>query len=261
MQVKNLDDAVQEIWRRRDEADRELIVNLRAAAGLPTQEEIFSISPYSDDEENGPAVIKNEFGRSLKLSLKGLVDKVPKKSKDYAKKSSNKKYAKEKASQTPLVNQSELDQSSEGRNDLQQHEFGEGNEKNGGLQHQNNNEGADTYSSPVAGSLGHNEGMCSINQPGVLKHKFVDEVMVSDEERSSKVVQIKASKAQGLDTGEDTGKYASKSKTAKGKKLVINLGARKINVANSPKSDASSCQREQDMITSNGIVSRKTSYA
>lgn len=69
---------------------------MRAAAGLPTQEEIFSISPYSDDEENGPAVVKNEFGRSLKLSLKGLADKVPKKSKDYGKKSLNKKYAKEK---------------------------------------------------------------------------------------------------------------------------------------------------------------------
>lgn len=249
-QVKNLDDAVQEIWRRRDEADRDLIVNLRAAAGLPTQEEIFSISPYSDDEENGPAVVKNEFGRSLKLSLKGLADKVPKKSKDYGKKSLNKKYAKEKG--TPLANQSELDQSFEGRNDVQQSGFGEGNEKNGGLQPQNNSEGLDTYSSPVAGSLTHNEGMCSINQPGVLKHKFVDEVMVSDEEKTSKVVQIKASKAQGLDTGEDSGKYASKSKTAKGKKLVINLGARKINVATSPKSDASSCQRQQDLVASNG---------
>ncbi|XP_022953975.1 uncharacterized protein LOC111456373 [Cucurbita moschata] len=239
-QVKNLDDAVQEIWRRKDEADRDLIVSLRAAAGLPTQEEIFSISPYSDDEENGPAVSKNEFGRSFKLSLKGLVDKTPKKSKDYGKKSSNKKYAKEKASRTPLANASEVDQSLEGRN-----------EKTGGLQPENN-EGPDSYSSPVAGSVSHNEGMCSINQPGVLKHKFVEEVMVSDEERTSKVVQIKARKGDGVDTGEDSGKYASKSKTAKGKKLVINLGARKINVASSPKFDASSCQREQDLVSSNG---------
>lgn len=227
---------------------------MRAAAGLPTQDEIFSISPYSDDEENGPAVVKNEFGRSLKLSLKGFADKVPKKSKDYGKKSLNKKYAKEKG--TPLANQSELDQDFEVRNDVQQSGFGEGNEKNGGLLPQNNNEGLDT--SPVAGSLSHNDGTCSVNQPGVLKHKFVDEVMVSDEEKTSKIVQIKASKAQGLDTGEDSGKYASKSKTAKGKKLVINLGARKINVATSPKSDASSCQRGQDLVVSNGMVSGKT---
>ncbi|XP_022960261.1 uncharacterized protein LOC111461058 [Cucurbita moschata] len=245
-QVKNLDDAVQEIWRRKDDADRDLIVNLRAAAGLPIQEEIFSISPYSDDEENGPSVIKNEFGRSIKLSLKGLGDnKVPKKSKDYGKKSSNKKYSKEKVTQIPVADQSEL----EGHNDVQQYGSGEGNDKNGGLQPQNNK---GTYSSPVAGSLGHHEGMCSINQPGVLKHKFVDEVMVSDEERTSKVVQIKANKTPGSETGEDAGKHASKSKTTKGKKLVINLGARKINVANSPKSDASSCQREQDLVTSNG---------
>ncbi|KAJ0435368.1 putative [histone H3]-lysine(4) N-trimethyltransferase chromatin regulator PHD family [Helianthus annuus] len=77
-QVRDLEDAVQELWRRRDKADRELIARLRAAAGLPTQEEIFSVQPYSDDEDNKP-VTKNEHGRSLKFSLKAPVDRSPKK--------------------------------------------------------------------------------------------------------------------------------------------------------------------------------------
>ncbi|CAH1450623.1 unnamed protein product [Lactuca virosa] len=34
-QVRDLEDAVQELWRRRDKADRELTASLRAAAGLP----------------------------------------------------------------------------------------------------------------------------------------------------------------------------------------------------------------------------------
>ncbi|KAJ0669047.1 putative [histone H3]-lysine(4) N-trimethyltransferase chromatin regulator PHD family [Helianthus annuus] len=88
-QVRDLEDAVQELWRRRDKADRELIARLRAAAGLPTQEEIFSVQPYSDDEDNKP-VTKNEHGRSLKFSLKAPIDKSPKK-KSASKKSGKKK--------------------------------------------------------------------------------------------------------------------------------------------------------------------------
>ncbi|KAL6981437.1 hypothetical protein U1Q18_023067 [Sarracenia purpurea var. burkii] len=61
MQVRDLEDAVQELWRRRDQADCDLIASLRAATGLPTQEEIFSISPYSDDEESGPVIYQAFF--------------------------------------------------------------------------------------------------------------------------------------------------------------------------------------------------------
>ncbi|KAL0397580.1 UNVERIFIED_CONTAM: hypothetical protein Scaly_0206400 [Sesamum calycinum] len=84
-QVRNLEEAVQELWKRRDEADRVLIASLRAAAGLPAQEEIFDISPFSDDEESGPMLLKNEYSRSLKLSLKGVEDKSPRKSKEHGK--------------------------------------------------------------------------------------------------------------------------------------------------------------------------------
>nr|CAD1818444.1 unnamed protein product [Ananas comosus var. bracteatus] len=80
--VKDIDDAVQELWRRRDRADRALIGSLRAAAGLPMQEEIFSICPYSDDEESGPLIVKNKKEKSLKFSVKGFIDNLSKKCKE-----------------------------------------------------------------------------------------------------------------------------------------------------------------------------------
>lgn len=251
-QVQGIEDAIQELWRRRDEADRDLIANLRAAAGLPTQEEIFSISPYSDDEENGPVRLKNEFGRSLKFSLKGLAEKSPKKAKDYGKKYSNKKNAKKKVYEAPLTGKTESHESFEGHNDTQSFGYSVDDDKNDDDKQSHRPE---KYSFSVAGTLNHADGVCTVNQPGVLKHKFVDEVMVSDEDKAARVVRIKSNKPHVLDTGEDSGKHANKSKNVKGKKLVINLGARKINVTNSPRSDASSFQREQDLMTSNGNVS------
>lgn len=225
---------------------------MRAAAGLPTQEEIFSISPYSDDEENGPTRLKNEFGRSLKFSLKGLMEKSPKKTKDYGKKSSNKKYVKRRGYEEPLNSNVDSQDSLEGHNDVQSFGYCLDEDKNDDKQFLGK-EGLGKDSFPVAGSLNHTEGVCSVNQPGVLKHKFVDEVMVSDEDRAPRVVRLKNNKPYGLVTGEDSGKHVSKSKNVKGKKIVISLGPRKINVSNSPRSDASSCQREQDLMTSNGM--------
>ncbi|XP_065872204.1 uncharacterized protein [Euphorbia lathyris] len=245
-QVKDPEDAVQELWRRRDKADHGLIASLRAAAGLPTQEDIFSISPFSDDEDSGPAKPKSEFGRSIKLSLKGLVDKSSKKSKEYGKKSSNKKSATKKASQAYLTNKTELDQ-----HDIQSlgHSLDENNNEDAvSLK----NGGENAYSSSVARILNHSDRICSANQPGVLKHKFVDEVMVSDGERTSRIVRIKNHKPHDLDSGDDTERNANKFKSVKANKLVINLGARKINVTSSPKSDASSCQRDHELTTPNG---------
>ncbi|XP_057978611.1 uncharacterized protein LOC131165016 isoform X2 [Malania oleifera] len=249
-QVKDLEDAVRELWRRRDKADQNLIASLRAAAGLPTQEEIFSISPYSDDEENGPITLKNEYGRSLKFSLKGLVDKSPKKCKESGKKSSNKKFVKKKGSQTPLVSQTESHQSFGGQNDARSSGHSLGDDKNDEfLSHRS--EGANVLSSPVAVSGSQTDGI-SMNQLGVSKHKFVDEIVGSNEDRKPRVVKIKNNKPQVLDIAEDTGKRAGNSKTMKGTKLVIHLGARNRNVANSPRSDGSSCQRDQDLTASNG---------
>ncbi|XP_040994816.1 uncharacterized protein LOC121241203 isoform X2 [Juglans microcarpa x Juglans regia] len=250
-QVKGIEDAIRELWRRRDEADCDLVSSLRAAAGLPTQEEIFSISLYSDDEENGPMRMKDEHGRSLKFSLKGLVEKSPKKTEDYVKKSSNKKNAKKKEYEAPLVVNLEYQESFEGHNNAQS--FGYSSDDN------NNDdrlfcrkEGLQRDSFPVAGSLSHSKGICSINQPGVMKHKFVDDVMVNDEDRAPRAVRLENVKPYGLDTGEDFGKHSCKSKDVRGKKIVISLGRRKKNVTDSPMSDASNCQREKDLMTPKG---------
>ena len=243
--MKDLEDAVQELWRRRDKADRGLIASLRAAAGLPAQEDIFSITPYSDDDENGPAAPRNDFGRSIKLSLKGLVEKSPKKSKDHGKKHLNKKYPKRKGPHAASFSKTESYQ-----HESHSYEHDSGDEKNNDTESQAKG-GLGRCSSPVAGIVSHTEGICSINQPGALKHKFVEEVMVSDGERTSKIVKIKSNKPHDLDSGDDAEK-PSKSKSVKAKKLVINLGVRKINVSSSPKSDAQSCQREQDLKASNG---------
>ncbi|XP_039002149.1 uncharacterized protein LOC120128550 [Hibiscus syriacus] len=243
-QVTDVEDAVRELWERRDIADRDLIASLRAAAGLPTQEDIFSLSPYSDDEENDPMMLKNEFGRSLKFSLKGLADKSPKKNKEYGKKSSSKKHPKKKAHQASLISKGESQLSFEGNQDIQSQGYSLGEDRNNEVASQMNEE-QDIFS-PVA-------GICSTNQPGVLKHKLVDEVMVSDEDRTSRVIKIKSNKSHDLDHGDDNRKHSSKSKTVKAKKLVINLGAQKINVTNSPMSDASRFQRDQDATSYNGV--------
>lgn len=245
LQVKNPEDAAQEIWRRRNVAERDLIASLRAAAGLPTQDEIFSISPFSDDEDSGPLKLKSEYTRSFKFSLKNLANDSPKK------KSSSKKTAKKKDSESFMTNKVDTHNSFDGHSDIKSvHSLDD--DKNDDIQSQRN-DGPDVYSSPATGSLSQTEASFPISQPGVLKHKFVDEVMVSDEERKPRVVRIKSNKPNILDSEEESGKQSVKTQNVKGKKLVINLGARKINVASSPRSDTSSCQKDQDLVTVNGI--------
>lgn len=52
MQVKNTNDAVDELWRRRDEADKHLILENQAAAGLPSRDENMKLCPSDDDDDN-----------------------------------------------------------------------------------------------------------------------------------------------------------------------------------------------------------------
>ncbi|KAL2514474.1 PHD finger family protein [Forsythia ovata] len=222
-QVRNLEEAVQELWRRRDEADKHEIASLRAAAGLPTQEEIFDISPFSDDDEIGPS--KNEYSRSLKLSLKGLGEKSPKKSKEYGKKASKKKYGKKKS---PLFGRSTGDKNEE------MQFYGEPN----------------SFSSPAAGSLA--EGISSVNEAGVSKHKFIDEVAANYGDRTSRTIKIKSAKSHVLSNREDVGNNTSMSKAAKGPKLVIHLGGRSRNITSPPRSETSSFRQGQDLTSSNG---------
>ncbi|KAI3448879.1 hypothetical protein Pfo_005544 [Paulownia fortunei] len=238
-QVRNLEEAVQELWRRRDEADRDLIASLRAAAGLPTQEEIFDISPFSDDEDSGP-MLKNEFGRSLKFSLKGLGDKSPRKSKEYGKKSSNKKYGKKKGNETSLMSGTDAYQSFGGHTDGPI-EHNTGDTKNEEMQFS----GEPATFSPLAGSL--TEGVSAVNEAAVSKHKYVDEVSATNVTRTSRTIKIKSNKSHGLTNREETGINSVVPKTAQGPKLVIHLGGRSRNTTSPPRSEASSFKRGQDL--------------
>ncbi|XP_058073679.1 uncharacterized protein LOC131222567 isoform X2 [Magnolia sinica] len=250
-QVKDVDDAVQELWRRRDKADRDQIASLRATAGLPTKEEIFSICPYSDDEENGPIIVKNDYGRSLKLSLKGLVEKGTKNTKEYGKKyakgtSLSKKYVKKKKYHVSLIGKTgEPQQNFEGLLETRSLESSLGDERT------YRSEGPEVVLPPTTRSPGINKVKSSFSQSGNTNHNFI-EVAGDNVNRAPKVIQIKSSKSHGLDLGEGTGKHASKTETVKGKKLVIHLASRNRNITNSPRSEASSCQREQDLAASNG---------
>ncbi|KAJ9558275.1 hypothetical protein OSB04_012889 [Centaurea solstitialis] len=240
-QVRDQEDAVQELWRRRDKAEKDLIASLRAAAGLPTQEEIFSISPYSDEEDDGPA-LKKEYGHSLKFSLKGIVDKSPKKSKEYVKKSANKKHGKEKGFPAPVFGR--IEQRIEGYSDGQSIGSIMGDNKDEDVQSHRNVE-LNKLSFPVTGSL--TGRMMSVNRTEGLKHKLANEVPVKTERRTFRE-KMKDSRPYQMPTVGDSGKEAVKSKNTKGPKLVIHLGARNKNVANSPRSDASnSLQAEPNL--------------
>ncbi|KAL3643515.1 hypothetical protein CASFOL_014330 [Castilleja foliolosa] len=216
-QVRNLEEAVQELWRRRDESDKDLIASLRAAAGLPTQDEIFDISPFSDDEESGP-VLKNEFSRSLKFSLKALGDKSPKKNKDSGKKSSKKKSGKKK---------------------------GNGNE---GMLFSSE---TDTLKSPIAvRSL--TEGLSDGNEAAHSKHKSVGKVSANNITKGSRTIKIKSSNISRdlMTNGEETGISSGGAlKTSQGPKLVIHLGGRNRNATSPPRSES---KRGQDLASVKG---------
>ncbi|PWA95460.1 RING/FYVE/PHD-type zinc finger family protein [Artemisia annua] len=219
--VRDLEDAVQELWRRRDKADRELTASLRAAAGLPTKEEIFSVQPYSDDDDDDdPPLAKNEHGRSLKFSLKGRVDKAPKK------KSSSKNSVKKKGYNALPFGRTEPPIKS--HTDAQSAGFiADDKFKDVDVQSSRSTE------FEIAGSL--NDAVWSSNQ--ARHHKNSRDKMNNR-------------RSHGVDM-EQTGRSADKSINTKGPKLVIHLGARNKNVTSSSRSDAANLHPGQDLITSN----------
>ncbi|XP_073025371.1 uncharacterized protein [Primulina eburnea] len=237
-QVRNLDEAVQELWKRRDEADKDLIASLRAVAGLPTQEEIFDISPFSDDEEGGSLLSKNENSSALKFSLKGIGDNSPRKNKEYGKKSSNKKYGKKKGNETSFKHGTDGPQSFE--------------DHMGGLLsgYRTGHEKKEKISDPVTGNL--IEGLFSVDKSGVSKRRYVDEVTATSGNKRSRTIKISSNKPHDLTNKEDIGNDGNVAKGAQGPKLVIHLGGRSRNITGTPRSDTSIVRKGQDLTSSNG---------
>jgi len=215
---------------------------LRAAAGLPTQEEIFSISPFSDDEDDDLSAVKSEHG-GVKLCFKSLADFSPMKSRESQKKTSTKKHAKKKGFEMPL--NGKMEGNHEEHHDGPGLSCGPDDRKN-----DLHSPGPDLCPSPVARSLNPGDRICATNEQGVLRHKSMDEVAGNNADRKPAILQIKSKK--DTSTGEDGGKVVDKAKNMKGPKLVIHLGGRNKIITNSPRSDSSSYQREQELTTSRG---------
>ncbi|KAG0598525.1 hypothetical protein M758_12G081400 [Ceratodon purpureus] len=73
--VADVDDAAIEVWRRKDIRDAAQIAEFRAAAVLPSQEEIAKAYPSSDEEDRDPE--GNELEEASKRSSKKKVKKLP----------------------------------------------------------------------------------------------------------------------------------------------------------------------------------------
>ncbi|KAG1368754.1 hypothetical protein COCNU_14G012220 [Cocos nucifera] len=252
--VKDMEDAVRELWRRRDKADRDLTASLRAAAGLPTREEIFSICPYSDDDEAAPVVPKNDYGSSSKFSVKGLTDKLSKNSKEhgksFSKKSFNKKYIK-KGNQVQFAGKpGEPYQNTEGQHELRSLESSL-RDTNFDETKSYRNDAQDIFSSPLTRSPGNDRGKSSVDHMGSNNQMFIEEVVSNNSAKMPKV-HIKGSKSPGLHVKEGAGKNSGKMEMVKGTKLVIHIGAKNRNAPGSPKSEASSCHKDQDVNALNG---------
>ncbi|XP_073307862.1 uncharacterized protein [Primulina huaijiensis] len=234
-QVRNLDEAVQELWKRRDETDKDLIASLRAVAGLPAEEEIFDISPFSDDEESGSLLSKNEYSSSLKFSLKGIGDNSPRKNKENGKKCSNKKYGNKKGNETSFTH------GTDGPPSFEDHM--------GGLLSgsRTGDEKKEKNSDPVTGNL--TDGICSVDESGVSKHKYVDEVTTTNVNKTSRTIKIKSNKPHDSTNKEDIGNNINVAKGAQGPKLVIHLGGRR-NITSTPGSDTSIVRKGQYLTSS-----------
>lgn len=253
-QVKDIDDAVRELWNRRDETDRSLITSLRAAAGLPTEESILSTVPHSEDESNGPVVHRNVHGRFLKFSVKGLSDKSAKAFKDSGKNStknlpSNKKSVKKKEWQIKFV--SKVD----GRSQNPEVKHGEMLMKTNLNDPVHDNlkscraDGQESFSSPSTGIAGDAATKFSDAKMESTNHICGNEVLGDPSDRVIKIQNKQLSDSHFKECG---GKNSSKAETVKGTKLVIHIGGRNRNVTSSPMSESSSCQREQDLSTLHG---------
>ncbi|KAH7675378.1 Histone-lysine N-methyltransferase protein [Dioscorea alata] len=245
-QVRDIDDAVQELWRRKDQTDSDLIASLRAAAGLPSQEEIFSISPFSDDEETGSIGLKKDSGRALKFSVKGLTDYSTKSLKDYGKNSLSNSlsnnYSKDGFQLQSVGKFDGLYQNVDKWNRMSTVD-GLRDRK---VDDQNScgSNKSEMFSSPLTITTANGSAVSNNNVGGMG--------MVTNNIGKIPKIQIKASKSQSIHMMEDSERNSIKREIAKGTKLVIHLGGKNRNLTCSPMSEPLSCQQEKDFVPSDG---------
>lgn len=232
-QIRDTEDAIRELWKRRDTADHDLMVSLRAAAALPSLEDVSPSHPNSDDERLGAYVLKNEGRNTLKFSLKSNSSKPPSEAPEKEKivlknPGSSKKHSKKKGGQNNKTVGGQGEIFLERRHDVD----------------------ADRDLSSF-----NNEGngyISSSTRSSEKNLKFSSAKAGADNVDLIPKVKIKGSKVSSLhfkDAGEEN---SPKSDTGKAPKLVIHLGSRHKNRGDSPKSELSNSQREQEHGSTHG---------
>lgn len=242
-QVSDLDDAVEELWRRRDKADCDQIASLRDAAALPSQEDMFLISPYSADEENDLVMAKSDYGRPFRFFVKGLVEKATKNSKKYDKISGKaaKKHIKKKGYQLSFIGKTEAPLQKSERQDEE------------ALLLENDLEDKRTNDMMSCGTKGlevlshyTTRSPVHYNDNSLERTVLMDHSLIED--KDSKVVKIRSSRSHGLEIEEDNGNNVSKTEKMKGTKIVIQIAARNRHATNSPWSETSTSPKEHDLV-------------
>lgn len=279
-QVKDLDDAVQELWRRRDETEQEQMTKLRAAAGLPSQQEMIHLCPSSDDDEEFPS-IQPKDSKSISKVLAEKTFKSGKdqmmKPKEYGKKASknvlvNKKIVKKKGLQVQsngktgaLNNSFHIFQS-----EMKVEENSTPSQDQNSLVYENNEEewsqksdGNKLYS-PLKTASSVKDGISVEADDMILKSNVVESGLLSDKKNAKGHKSKSSSKSSHIQMHEkvdtQTEKFASKSESSKRTKIVIHLPARDKNNKDTGKSchrsasEAHSSQMEEGSAGSQGIL-------
>lgn len=243
-QIRDTEDAVRELWKRRDVVDHDLMASLRAAAALPSLEDVSPSHPNSDDEKLGAYVMKNDGRNTLKFSFKSNSTKPALDSSEQEKNAikssgSNKKHSKKKGNQNNKTVSEQDEIFLEKRNETKS-----------------------------LGSLG--DQIADVTRDKSSFKNDADAFVLSSAQSAEKALKLQSAKAAAhnadmipkvkikgtkvpslhfKDVGEEN---AAKSDTGKGTKLVIHIGSRHKSRSGSPKSEMSNSQKEQELVSMHG---------
>jgi hypothetical protein len=239
-QIRDTEDAIRELWKRRDVVDQELMVSLRAAAALPSLEDVSPSYPNSDEDKPAPYVLKNDGRNTLKFSLKSNSSKAPSDTPEQEKivlksSGSNKKASKKKGGQGNKTDDGHDEIFLERRHDAKSSNSRLGDQSIDG--HHDRSPFKNDGSAYISSSTRSSEK--NLKSPSMKAVANSADMMPK--------VKIKGSKVSGLHFKDAGDESTSKNDTGKGTKLVIHLGSRHKTRSGSPKSELSNSQKEQDM--------------
>lgn len=283
-QVKDLDDAVQELWRRRDETEQEQMSKLRAAAALPSRQELMHLCPSSDDDEEFLSIEpKDELTKHSKVTSKGVSEKFKSgkdqmmKQKEYGKKALktallNKKVVKKKGFQVQSngktgapnnsfhIFQSEMKQEENSTPSQDQNSLVYENIDEEGSQKSDGNK----FYSPPKTASSVKDGISLEAEDIAFKSNIVEWGLLSGKKNAKGHKTKNSSKSSHSQMHEkvetQTEKFVGKSESRKGTKIVIHLPARDKSNKDSgkschrPASETRIGQREEGSAGSQGVL-------